>query len=179
MKWCEENDLSAVRMAFGDLLKESAAACFGIPANEAIEWCDWLKRPGVFVTAQRKEGADDLVERRVSGRQFLQFYGTEAHRDVFGDHFWADAVDRATYDLEADVVFLTDVRFDNEANLVHRHGGEVWEVVRPGLSAVEAHASEGGVPEGAIEFQIVNDGGLEDLRSLICSVCNHNLKETK
>lgn len=188
LAWCEEHGLKAERMAFADPLKVSAAACFGIPAHEAIEWCNWLKQPGVFVTAESLEGKKDMPGapgsnihgKRVSGRQLLQFFGTEAHRDVFGSEFWVEVTERKLAEragTDLDVVFLTDPRFPNEATMINKHGGEIWEVVRPGQSTVEAHASEAGLPEGAIEFQINNDSSLDDLRVLVRSVCEHNLEE--
>jgi hypothetical protein len=42
---------------------------------------------------------------------------------------------------------------------------------------VEAHASEEPLAPELIEFDIDNSGDLKDLRALIGSVCEHNLKE--
>jgi len=32
------------------------------------------------------------IEHSITGRQALQRYGTEGHRDVFGEDFWVDAL---------------------------------------------------------------------------------------
>lgn len=187
-EWCEEQRIIAMRLAFADPLKISAAAAFGTAPPDALDFCNWLKQPGVFVTAERLEGiADDpavlpgsnIKGKRVSGREFLQFYGTEAHRDVFGTDFWVEDMERDIAKRAkgiVEVVFVTDVRFSNEAQMIHKHDGEIWEIVRPGQATVEAHASEAGLPPGAVEFQIHNDGSLEDLRSLVRSVCESNLE---
>jgi hypothetical protein len=186
LEWCEEHGLNAERLAFADPLKISAAACFGVAAEDALEFCNWLKQPGRYVIAAQLEGhqntRSDDPQVRVSGRQFLQFFGTEAHRDVFGTEFWVEVTERelakrAGTDL--DVVFLTDPRFPSEATMIHKHDGEIWEVVRPQQSKVEAHASEAGLPEGAIEFQIHNVSSLDALRVLVRSVCEANLKEAE
>lgn len=196
LEWCEENGINAERLAFADPLKVSVAACFDVPPSAAIAFCDWLKRSGVFVDAESLEGANSLPAsvtagvsnlkgRRVTGRGFLQRYGTEAHRNVFGTDFWVDAtmkpLDARFRELRApDVVFITDCRFPNEAAAVNERSGEVWEVVRPDNTSLkdglEAHSSEVGLPDGAIEFRINNDGSLEDLRTLVRSVCAHNLE---
>lgn len=188
LEWCDERDIPADRFAFADPLKRSAAAAFGIPQHAALDFCNWLKQPGVFVTAERREGsgnvplsATDGIEvsgKRVSGREFLQFYGTEGHRDVFGPDFWVEVTERKLNEAAGSiaVAFITDPRFIQESDMIHRYDGEVWEIVRPGEVAVEAHASESGLPEGAIEFQIRNDGTLEDLRSVVRSVCQSNLE---
>lgn len=190
LEWCEEHGLKAERLAFADPLKVSAAACFGMSRAKALEFCNWMKQPGVFVTVERLEGEGDLPVsvaeasgvrgKTVTGRQFLQLYGTEAHRDVFGSEFWVEVTERKLAEragTDVDVVFLTDPRFPNEAKMIHKHGGEIWEVVRPGQSKVEAHASEAGLPEGAIEFQIHNSSNLDALRVLVRSVCESNLEE--
>jgi hypothetical protein len=194
LEWCEEHRIHAARFAFADTLKRSAAAALGFhtggntgrPVREAIDLCNKIKQPGVRVQVYQSQFDPDeppTVEdiANISGREFLQFYGTEAHRDVFGKEFWVEAIERklsAAAAGEVDVVFLTDTRFPNEAKLVRKYDGEVWEVVRPAVDgAVEAHASEAGLPDGAIEFQIHNDGELADLRTLVRSVCEHNIEE--
>lgn len=201
LEWCEEEGLRAERLAFADPLKRSAAAALGFatggetgrPVSEAVEFCNDIKQPGVeVVVVQYGEeeipdagipgGAKQLTSEvltKITGREFLQFYGTEAHRDVFGPEFWVEVTERKLAERagsDLDVVFLTDPRFANEARMIHKHEGEVWEVVRPGQTKVEAHASEAGLPEGAIEFQIVNDGSLDDLRALVRAVCDSNLE---
>jgi len=203
-EWCEEHGLTGERLAFADPLKRSAAAALGFatggdtgrPVTEAVEFCNDIKQPGVEIVVVKygeeeipdagiPGGAKQLTSEvlaKISGREFLQFYGTEAHRDVFGLDFWVDATMRKLNEragVPGLVVFLTDPRFKNEARAIHKHDGEVWEVVRPGQVKVEAHASEAGLPEGAIDFQIVNDGSLADLRTLVRSVCEHNLKEVE
>jgi hypothetical protein len=182
LEWCEERGLKAERLAFADPLKVSAAACFGIPAHEAIEWCNWLKQPGAFVTAESLEGkngapGDGIRWKRVSGRQLLQFFGTEGHRDVFGSEFWVEVTERKIGERAGivDVVFVTDPRFKNEADMIHRHNGEIWEVARPGQETIEAHRSENGLPEDMLDFGIRNVGTLDDLRSAVRLVCEERL----
>lgn len=187
LEWCKEHDLKAERLALADPLKVSVAAAFGIAPDAALDFCDWLKQPGRYVIAAQLEGHQNTrsedPQQRVSGREFLQRYGTESHRDVFGSDFWVEVAERdlaARECLGVDVVVITDCRFPNEASMVNeQRDGEVWEVVRPDNASLkdglEAHSSEVGLPDGAIEFQINNDGTPEDLRSLIGSVCESNL----
>jgi hypothetical protein len=61
------------------------------------------------------------------------------------------------------VVFLPDLRFQNEADLVHSHSGIVIQVVRPGVTQM-GHASETQVfSPGTFDFTLNNDGGLGEL----------------
>lgn len=156
---------SAVRDAFADRLKESAAAALGIVSG-GWEFCNDLKDRGEVVW-----DLPDLAETRLTGRQFLQYYGTEAHRDVFGDDFWIRAVlpnpSAAFFGRKDrfDLLVVTDVRFDNEAQAIKECGGEMWRVDRWGAgAAASGHASEGGIAEELIDRVIDNNGSMLDLR---------------
>lgn len=203
LEWCEENDIDAERAAFADPLKVSAARALGFQGAsalgspeeiaECVAFCNALKQDGVGVrvdlyhpayTGPDPQPPEYEPLAKITGRQYLQFYGTEAHRDVFDREFWVNAtmepLDVRFRELRApDVVFITDCRFNNEAAAVNERNGEVWEVVRPGVAEVAAHVSEAGLPDGAIEFQIRNEGDLSDLRSLVRSVCESNLEVVK
>lgn len=188
LEWCEERGISAERAAFADPLKVSAARALGLTPDasteKALQFCSELKEDGRIKVELPTGPLDPIREHEISGREFLQWYGTEAHRDVFGDEFWVNAtmepLDERFRELRApDVAFITDCRFPNEAGAVNDRCGEVWEVVRPGVAEVATHSSEAGLPEGAIEFQINNDGDLDDLRALVRSVCETNLEGAK
>lgn len=192
LEWCKEHNISAARFAFADVLKRSAASALGFHTGgdtgrsvaEAIELCNKIKQPGVRVqvyqtTFDPEDPPTDEDIANISGREFLQFYGTEAHRDVFGKEFWVDAMERklSTAAGNVEVCFLTDTRFLNEAAMVYRHEGHVWHITRPEVEgAVEAHASEAGLPVKRSDVRINNHGTLEDLRAVVGSTCEDRLE---
>jgi hypothetical protein len=141
------------RLAFADLLKDSAMAALGLDKDAA----------NLF-----KEEATILIdvagaEYQLSGREYLQRYGAEAHREIFGKDFWVDA---AFNRLEKGVTIVTDVRFDNEAEAIHDVGGVIWRIERPGNGITESqHSSEQGVNDNLIDQLLVNDGSIADLRT--------------
>lgn len=144
------------REAFADRLKLSAARIFfpDISLAEAVEWCNGLKLCGA-ITAP-----GNVV---LSGREFLQHYGTEAHRNVFAESFWVDAALQGYGDTD-EILVVTDVRFVNEAKAIQDRGGEVWEILRPHVGIAEsAHASEQPLPAEMIDHTVVNDGTVDDL----------------
>lgn len=156
----------AVRQGFADKLKVSAARSLGWDGDEAscIAFCDWLKTEGrVSHYEPARPVPEGGIGGAISGRQFLQRYGTEAHRDVFGEDFWLDAVLPEGRD-DAPLLVIPDVRFENEARRVLDVGGEVWRIERPDVKAVEAHVSEAGIPRPLISRTLVNDGTLEHLK---------------
>jgi hypothetical protein len=175
----ELGDLHVIREGFADKLKISAARALGIAGTpeDCIAACDALKVDGQVEVELGMFGPVDTI----TGRRFLQLYGTEAHRDVFGEDFWLDAVlptRLVTGDLfgspalaldrfDADVLVVSDVRFPNEAERVLDVGGEVWEVLRPGGPLVEGHSSEEPIPAGLVTRSIVNDDHLDHLAHLV------------
>jgi hypothetical protein len=60
-------------------------------------------------------------------------------------------------------VAFTDLRYPNEAQRILDLGGEVWEIIRPGLSS-DGHASETPLPRELVSRRIRNDGHLLNLR---------------
>jgi hypothetical protein len=71
-------------------------------------------------------------------------------------------------------VVITDVRFENEAELV-RGNGVLVHIRRPGAVPVEAHISESGVPVKEGDFVIDNTGSLSALRRQIEELARANL----
>lgn len=147
------------RRAFADLLYQSAAAALGVTADDLRSW---KTRPEVTITVQE----DPLfVPRRLGTvRQYLQRYGTEAHRDMFGSRFWVDALDLTHGDH--DLVVVTDVRFENEAEAIRGAGGHVVRVVGP-PTPDDDHASEAPIPDHFVAYTLENtvrDDGLGRLR---------------
>jgi hypothetical protein len=104
--WAAERGVSARRRGFADSLKLSFARIFipDISLEEAIMWCDELKmdrdldrtREPALLTIRwgntDQHGTISTIQHQINGRQALQRYGTEAHRDVFDENFWVDAL---------------------------------------------------------------------------------------
>lgn len=154
------SDQHVIRQGFADALKLSAARALGFDGSldECLALCNGLKATGSVITTT------PAGTRVISGRQFLQRYGTESHRDVFGSDFWIDAVLPVGRD-DCDVLVVSDVRFENEAERIRDRGGEVWRVTRPSLANASSHSSEAGLPAHLVDVEIANAGTLEDLRA--------------
>jgi len=95
-------------------------------------------------------------------RRVLQTIGTEWGRDMLTQSFWLDAFqDRVQAIREKPYssrgIVVTDVRFDNEAQMILDQGGQVYRVVRPGLAGGDVHVSEKGVSDHFITHTFVND----------------------
>lgn len=152
---CEQQGF--VRIALADALKAGAAAIFGLSHDQLY--------------GSKKEVADPFWE--MSPRKILQLLGTEAIRATFGADTWILALRRQIDTVESNArllargpagIVIPDVRFDNEARAVLQWGGQVWRVSRPGVVAVNPHASETALDEfDDFTAHVPNTGTLADL----------------
>jgi len=161
--------------SFAYKLKKSAAAALGIETDDPVEWANEFKESGIikiqdtfnlFIAYWLKS------EYTISGREYLQYYGTEAHREVFGDDFWVDQTINEIKDnyapgssTEERLDLITDVRFPNEAEGVWDELGKMIRVNRHEVeNQGDTHASEKPLPADLIDVELFNNGTLQDLR---------------
>ncbi len=111
-----------------------------------------------------KETVDLHIGR--SPREIMQTLGTEWGRNIH-PHLWLIVAQRAISSTtnEGYPVVVSDVRFENEAQLIRDMGGRVWHVQRPEANAVRGHASEAGITVVNADIIIENCGSLQDLYS--------------
>lgn len=165
------------RRAFADKLKQSVAALFGI----TLEFMEEAKRDETTLVQIRtlRFGVSRLRglrwTRHIPGferivvsqtmRVTLQRKGTEAGREVFGDSFWVDQCVPADLDHEGEAIFVTDVRFPNEAQRIKDAGGFVVRVSAGALNG-DAHPSEQVLDSQLISLEVdnsVRDDGFANL----------------
>lgn len=157
------------RASFADLLYESAAEAVDVTVGDLQ---DYKSDPyiRVQVVNLRPFPSANFVGQEVISdltiREFLQRYGTEAHRDVFGDDFWVDQVD--LFHGTDEIVVCTDVRFENEARAILRSGGVVVQVLGPDdvEGADDTHASETPLPEDLVTYRLDNSLRTDDFENL-------------
>ncbi len=151
------------RVGFADKLYESAAASLGVSVEKLQEW---KSNPEMVVHVGCWHSGEFEYQTERTIREYLQAYGTEAHRGVFGNDFW---VDRAPIsDHEGRLVFVTDCRFPNEARAIKWAGGSVVRVVGPPdvENSGDGHASEAPLPEYLIDAWIQNHVRDDNFRTL-------------
>ncbi len=151
------------RVAFADKLKESAAAALGMSVD-LVEYLknkeDWHYRPDDG--SWRPYG----YARPFNMRTFLQRYGTEAHRDIFGQDFWIDAALPRDFSHAGRTVIVTDMRFPNEQDRVRALGGYCALITRPEREGVAGnHPSEQTLT--CFDWTIRNTGDLEELKEKV------------
>lgn len=100
-----------------------------------------------------------------SPRYVMQTFGTDWGRDMIYTHIWIDKVERQIMNADCHVI-ITDVRFDEEAEMIKRHGGVIWLIKRDNnpYKSVDGmiHKAERGLSARYINRIWFNYGSLED-----------------
>lgn len=76
-----------------------------------------------------------------SARYMMQALGTEFGRHLVHPDVWIRALKNKLDDLRGDVV-IDDVRFENEARMIHAYGGMILRIERPHTTDKDTHISE-------------------------------------
>lgn len=170
--WGQNRQLKVVQRGFADSMKVSAMRALGYTgdASKLIAAANLLKAQSSWIDI----GIRGTEIIRISGRDHLKWFGTEAHRDTFGSDFWLDQLlpywdsesnRPRTYWYEknfdnADICVITDLRFENEANRVREFGGVIWEIDRGLPEDVDGHLSEQHLPRDLINLTIHNSSSI-------------------
>lgn len=109
----------------------------------------------------RKE--ESIPALGVSPRRMMQTLGTEWGRQLINPDLWLIMAHQRLLQNGPGMV-VSDVRFDNEAAWIRKHGGRIIHVIRPDTKAVEAHASEDGIEMQDTDARLFNSGTLEELQ---------------
>lgn len=97
-------------------------------------------------------------------RTLLQRYGTEAGRNIHGQDCWVKlACEKIKAEPNVNFV-VTDVRFPNEVQALKALGAVLVQVTRKGVTSVNNHISDKGLPDEMFNHFIRNNGTLEDLK---------------
>lgn len=113
------------RESFANTLKDAVAAVFGWDrtllegrTKEAREWRE-----------QKDEWWSLRLDREITPRWVLQYWGTEVCRQGFHDDIWIASLENKIRNSKDNVV-ITDCRFPNEIKAIKRAGGIVVRVKR-------------------------------------------------
>jgi hypothetical protein len=177
---------TAVRLAFADALRSQVCEAFDVPMSYlttrdtkehpisalALAHC----RDVGFVSRMLQLHGDASIGLSVprSPRWVMQQWGTE-YRRAADPGYWVNRLTKlvgsAWYIKRVDTVVVSDVRFSDEADVIRRLGGEIWQVQRPGFGVtVGGHASEVLGAEFEPVVVINNNWTLHDLSKQVLNV---------
>jgi len=169
---------------YADKLKQIASILTGIPVEKfedqefkkTLLGEQWTvdKGPNIMAPMSGKDAQYKRFNQPLTVREFLQKLGTEAIRDAIHPNAWGNALfaDYHPIYLMGTEKFqkaiypnwiITDVRFQNEADLLKEKGGKLIYVARKGIKPVNSHPSETSLEGYPFHYGIENDGTIDEL----------------
>ena len=114
------------KLSFADKLKDGVASVFGwdrqMLEGKTNSSRNWREKEDTFWTKE--------TGRSITPRLILQEFGTDCMRQGFYDGVWVSLVKKHVLDNPHKNFVIPDVRFENEANMIHSINGKVWRVRR-------------------------------------------------
>jgi hypothetical protein len=176
-------ELGFIPVSFAKGVKDVAAEMFDWPRHllegDTDESRNWREQPDAYWS---KEFGKNFTPRLA-----LQLLGTEVGRNVFHEDFWVIKMKKYMVENTDKNFVVTDVRFQNEIKFVHDVGGILIEIergIKPHWYNIANMANRGdskaeefmlkksGVHEsewrwigGRIDYNLQNEGTLEDLKN--------------
>lgn len=175
----------------GDILMERGFLCesFASPlkniTSNLFGWPRHLLEGDTVESRKFRETKDEWWSNRfgkdITPRLMLQIIGTECMREHIHSDFWIACLEKRILD-DQDYV-ITDVRFPNEIDSIHKMGGKIVEIHRgepaewyvlacmynKGQTKVmpDVHYSEWAWMGYETDYTITNNGSIEDLEKEI------------
>lgn len=151
------------RISFAKPIKDLVSDMFNIDRYEIEGSCELTRE----LREDPSRGAYGMSQRKL-----LQDIGTGLRHIVHKD-IWVDMTIKQCMADENYVI--TDVRFPNEVEAIHKDGGFVIGVKRPGFRG-DGHESEHALDNTALPYIVNNDGTMEDLKNKIDKLIGEKLK---
>ena len=136
------------------------------------EYTDLLLDVSVFYQVDKFARIEDFGTLYIysSKRKLMQFFGTDICRKYKGDLYWVDKLQI----LDADVLIVTDVRFQTEADKIKSLGGILVEIINPLIESTDTHSSENAVLPS--DWEVYNSGSLNDLDGAAYRFVHYTIK---
>jgi hypothetical protein len=163
------------KLSFADKLKDGVATVFGwnrsMLEGDTAESREWRE--------QRDEFWSKETKRNITPRLVLQEFGTDCMRHGFDDGIWVSMVKQELIKNPTKDFVIPDVRFPNEADMIHKLNGYVWRAMRGpdpvwfrmyqdiGVEPKDVHESEWRWANVNFNAQVSNNGTLDDLKSQV------------
>jgi len=134
-----------------------------------VGFADAVKHEVSEVTGFRR----DFIEKHKSEfRTLLQVWGTEFRRHFFGNDYWIEKMETVIENSKEhyDYMFITDVRFSNEAEFIKSHNGllvkverrlDTYQNIQDAIASVDSHASENDMNDYSNYDYVLNNNGTE------------------
>lgn len=127
------------KYTFGNLLKKTIKILFSMSDEQLY--------------GEKKEDVDDFWG--YSSRQLLQIIGTDLLRNQFDENIFTKSLYKKIIEDDYKKIVISDVRFENEKNMVESIGGIIYRINRNTIKNNDNHISEKALDH--IEFKTIEN----------------------
>jgi hypothetical protein len=135
-----------------------------------------------YLFGDKKESPWPVIN--VSTRVMMQKIGTDLFRKTIDPDFWLKILVERIRQLEAQHdrysesprIVIDDCRFENEFRWLADNGAIIIRIVRPDTYYVNNHPSEGLLDDCEFDYEIMNDGSLDELRGRVDEIMSEVLR---
>ena len=147
--------------SFAKPMKEIISETFCI-TETALE--EYKNKPEKFTVQILAD--DELILCETNFRKILQYFGTEAMKEVFGNNVWAKLAADNVFESDANVFICSDFRFNIEAEeflkLASKYKIHVYFIkVESDMQTINqnAHISERDLDDFCFDYTLINNKG--------------------
>lgn len=155
------------RMQSGkDTIAEAVTDYFSPALIVRIGFADALKEE---ISLAIDQPVSYINEHKDNFRLILQGWGTDFRRELCGRDYWVHRwLNKAHHTpIHTCGVIAADVRFLNEAQVIHDLGGTIWRVERPSVAGKSKHPSEIQMDSIKADMTFVNHDSIETLKNAV------------
>lgn len=140
-----------------------ANVAFADPIRRAIRTIFRLD-PMMFDHPFKEQKLDSIGK---SPRELMQTLGTEWGRNCVHPDIWLLTAREAIQDAwhQGQSVVITDVRFENEAQMIRELSGELWHIIRSDAGTPHKHVSEAGIAFVHGDHHVANNDSIQMLHT--------------
>lgn len=160
------------KIAFADRLKDEISEVFSIHADRLNDRSRKEQRTSELAICRCQNAGFQAWANdhnfnfwyENSPREIMQRWG-DFRREVNPDYFVNFVMLRLRLEFEDSNVVITDVRFENEARVLHNNDVRIFKIVRPNnpYKTLTTHESNKWLDGKYITSEILNDGSIEYL----------------
>ena len=150
-------------------------AAYAKPLKDAAKILFNLTDDQLYDQTLKEQSIDDLCINGIdaSPRIILQWLGSHLRKDISQDFFLEHMSFKIKEALKKDIDYfiVTDIRYNNEAELLKKYGAIIIKIEREGPTIKTSnHHSENGISNDIVDIIIDNNGTLDELKKKIIDI---------
>lgn len=166
--YLETKGFSVATVSFAEPLKEMVAMIFDITLEDVEFYKNNPNKTWIELINSHNQ-----VVAQTDFRRVLQKFGTEVRNAYLGRNFWVNLAKDKVTASRADYVIISDWRFIHEASEMMKDFDTKTIIINKDTGSVDTHASEKELETFIPDYQISNEGTLEQLEEKMFKIARN------